>query len=123
MRKRLWKIDSVFVDLEDRDAAVSLIHEKSLSEVVVKFRLSPRQLDDNAMPLRKRIEILAADLILDLGSFLDTVPDWLEPKITFARPRALNRDALEDVALCFARRGSAEWLGRFLTQGVRLSCL
>ena len=75
MRKRLWKIDSVFVDLEDRDAAVSLIHERSLSEVVVKFRLSPHQLDDNAMPLRKRIEILAADLILDLGSFLDTVPD------------------------------------------------
>ena len=75
MRKRLWKIDSVFVDLEDRDAAVSLIHEKSLIEVVVKFRLSPHQLDDNAMLLRKRIEILAADLILDLGSFLDTVPD------------------------------------------------
>ena len=49
MRKRLWKIDSVFVDLEDRDAAVSLIHEKSLIEVVVKFRLSPHQLDDNAI--------------------------------------------------------------------------
>ena len=74
MRKRLWQVDSVFVDLEDRDATVSLIHEKSLSEVVVKFRLAPGQLDENALPLRKRIEILAADLILDLGSFLDSEP-------------------------------------------------
>jgi len=64
----------VFVDLEDRDATVSLIHEKSLSEVVVKFRLAPGQLDENAFPLRKRIETLAADLILDLGSFLDSEP-------------------------------------------------
>lgn len=74
MRKRLWQVDSVFVDLEDRDATVSLIHEKSLSEVVVKFRLAPHQLDENAIPLRKRIEVLAADLILDLGSFLDSEP-------------------------------------------------
>ena len=75
MRKRLWQIDTVMVDLEDRDATVSMIHQKSLSEVTVKFRLSPKQLEDAALPLRRRIEFLAADLVLDLGSFLDPPPD------------------------------------------------
>jgi|TARA_B100000678_G_scaffold266704_1_gene251790 hypothetical protein len=75
MRKRLWQIDTVMVDLEDRDATVSMIHQKSLSEVTVKFRLSPKQLEDAALPLRRRIEFLAADLVLDLGSFLDSPPD------------------------------------------------
>ncbi|KCZ61475.1 hypothetical protein [Hyphomonas atlantica] len=75
MRKRLWQVDAVVVDLEDRDATVSMVHQKSLSEVIVKLRLSPRQLNDAATPLRKRIETLAADLVLDLGSFLDSVSD------------------------------------------------
>lgn len=75
MRKRLWQVDAVVVDLEDRDATVSMVHQKSLSEVIVKLRLPPRQLNDAATPLRKRIETLAADLVLDLGSFLDSVSD------------------------------------------------
>jgi len=52
-----------------------MIHRKSLSEVTVKFRLSENQLEDAALPLRRRIEFLAADLVLDLGSFLDLPPD------------------------------------------------
>lgn len=75
MRKRLWQVDTVIVDLEDRDATVSLVHQKSLSEITVKFRLSPRQFEDSAFPLRRRIEFLATDLILDLGSFLDSISD------------------------------------------------
>ncbi|WP_084397259.1 hypothetical protein [Henriciella aquimarina] len=75
MRQLLWQVDTVIVDLEDRDARVSLIHKKSLSEVTVRFRLTPKQLEDDALSLRRRIEFLATDLILDLGSFLDSVPD------------------------------------------------
>jgi hypothetical protein len=75
MRKRLWQVDAVIVDLEDRDATVSLVHQKSLSEITVKFRLSPRQIEEPALSLRKRLEFLAADLILDLGSFLDSASD------------------------------------------------
>lgn len=75
MRKKLWQVDRVVVDLEDRDATVSLVHHISLSEVTVRFRLKPEQLLDSALPLRRRIEVLAAELVLDLGSFLDLSPD------------------------------------------------
>ena len=72
MRKHLWQVDRVVVDLEDRDATVSLVHHISLSEITVRFRLKPEQLCESALPLRQRIEVLAAELVLDLGSFLDT---------------------------------------------------
>ncbi len=75
MRKHLWQVDRVVVDLEDRDATVSLIHHISLSEITVRFRLKPEQLDDTAAPLRRRVEVLAAEIVLDLGSFYDSVPD------------------------------------------------
>jgi hypothetical protein len=75
MRKLFWQVDRVMIDLEDRDATVSMIHQKSLSEITIRFRLSPKQLEDAALPLRRRIEFLAADLVLDLGSFLDLSPD------------------------------------------------
>ena len=73
MRKHLWQVDRVLVDLEDRDATVSLVHHISLNEITVRFRLRPEQLDDAALPLRRRVEVLAAEIILDLGSFLDSV--------------------------------------------------
>ncbi|WP_291209315.1 hypothetical protein [Hyphomonas sp.] len=72
MRKQLWQVDRVVVDLEDRDATVSIVHHISLSEITVRFRLRPEQLDDAAVPLRRRVEHLAAELVLDLGSFLDS---------------------------------------------------
>ena len=75
MRKHLWQVDRVVVDLEDRDATVSLVHHISLSEITVRFRLKPEQLDDAASPLRRRVEVLAAEIVLDLGSFYDSVPD------------------------------------------------
>ena len=75
MRRKLWQVDRVLVDLEDRDATVSLVHHISLSEVTVRFRLEPEQLIDAAGPLRRRVELLAAQLVLDLGSFLDQLPD------------------------------------------------
>ena len=75
MRKQLWQVDRVVIDLEDRDATVSLLHKISLSEITVRFRLKPEQLEEAAISLRKRIEVLAADLVLDLGSFLDSLPD------------------------------------------------
>jgi hypothetical protein len=78
MRRILWQVDKVLVDLEDRDATVSLVHFVSLSEITVRFRLRPEQLSDTAGPLRRRIETLAADIILDLGSFLDST-DEREP--------------------------------------------
>jgi hypothetical protein len=72
MRKHLWQVDRVLVDLEDRDATVSLIHHISLSEITVRFRLRPEQLSESALPLRRRIEVLAAEIVLDLGSYLDS---------------------------------------------------
>ncbi len=75
MRKHLWQVDRVLVDLEDRDATVSLVHHISLSEITVRFRLRPEQLDDTATALRRRVEALAAEIVLDLGSYLDPAPD------------------------------------------------
>ena len=75
MRKHLWQVDRVLVDLEDRDATVSLVHHISLSEITVRFRLRPEQLDDTATALRRRVEALAAEIVLDLGSYLDLAPD------------------------------------------------
>jgi hypothetical protein len=72
MRQQLWQVDRVVVDLEDRDATVALLHRISLCEITVRFRLKPEQLDDAAASLRRRIELLAGELILDLGSFLDS---------------------------------------------------
>lgn len=72
MRRHLWQVDRVIVDLEDRDATVSLVHHISLNEITVRFRLRPEQLDDAAAPLRRRVEALAAEIVLDLGSFLDS---------------------------------------------------
>lgn len=73
MRKHFWQVDRVLIDLEDRDAAVSLVHHLTLSEITVRFRLKPAQLDDAAIPLRRRIEALAEEIVLDLGSFYDSV--------------------------------------------------
>lgn len=75
MRRHLWQVDRILVDLEDRDVAVSLIHHVSLSEITVKFRLKPEQLGDDAVSLRRRIEALAAEIVLDLGSYFDLPPD------------------------------------------------
>lgn len=75
MRKILWQVDRVVVDLEDRDATVSLVHHVSLSEITVRFRLKPEQLDETAPALRRRVEALAAEIVLDLGAFLDLYPE------------------------------------------------
>lgn len=75
MRRHLWQVDHVIVDLEDRDATVSMVHHVSLSEITVRFRLRPEQLADSALPLQRRLEHLAAEIVLDLGSFLETFPD------------------------------------------------
>lgn len=74
MRQQLWQIDKVIIDLEDRDAAVTLVHKLSFSEVTVRFRLKPDQLAGEALPLRRRLEVLAAEIVLDLGSFFDSAP-------------------------------------------------
>lgn len=75
MRQQLWQVDKVIVDLEDRDAAVTLVHKLNFSEVTIRFRLKPEQLISEAMPLRRRVETLAAEIVLDLGSFFDSVSD------------------------------------------------
>lgn len=75
MRQQLWQVDTVVIDLEDRDAAVTLVHKLSFSEVTIRFRLKPEQLVSEALPLRRRIETLAAEIVLDLGSFLDSASD------------------------------------------------
>ena len=72
MRTQLWSFDTVIVDLEDRDVTVKLIHQRTLAEITVQFRVPERSLEASAQTLRRYAEALAADKILDLASFLDT---------------------------------------------------
>ena len=72
MRTKLWSFDTVVLDLEDRDCTVTVIHNLSLAEVTVKFRLTTQQLRGSPQQLRRNIEVLAADKLLDLASFLDS---------------------------------------------------
>jgi len=74
MRTSLWTFDTITVDLEDRDCSVKAVHAISLVEVTVAFRLTDRQLKGSPGKLRRAIETLATDKILDLASFLDHLP-------------------------------------------------
>jgi hypothetical protein len=60
---------------EDRAPRIALANADGLGEVTIRFRLKPEQLISEAMPLRRRVETLAAEIVLDLGSFFDSVPD------------------------------------------------
>lgn len=71
MRQRLWAVDSVSIDLEDRDVSVELVHKISLARITVEFRLSEHQLKGSPARLKRAVETLAADKILDLASFLE----------------------------------------------------
>ena len=71
MRVKLWAFDTVTVDLEDRDVSVKLIHKVTLSEIMVCFRVPENLLEASALDLRRHIENLATDKILDLASYLD----------------------------------------------------
>ena len=74
MRTSLWTFDTVRVDPEDRDCSVRAVHAIRLTQVTIAFRLTDRQLKGSPGKLRRAIEILAADKILDLASFLDQMP-------------------------------------------------
>ncbi len=71
MRPKPWKFDTVFIDLEDRDVTVKLVHVKSSACVTVEFRLSDAAMRTSVAELRRRAEYIARDRILDLASFLD----------------------------------------------------
>ncbi|MBU1289035.1 MAG: hypothetical protein KJ871_15080 [Alphaproteobacteria bacterium] len=72
MRIKMWSFDNVLIDLEDRDVSVKAVHALNGTEITVAFRLGEKQVRGEAGELRKRIEILAADRLLDLASFLDS---------------------------------------------------
>lgn len=72
MRIKLWSFDNVTVDLEDRDVSVKAVHALNGTEITVVFRLGETQVQGGAFDLRKRIELLATDRLLDLASFLDS---------------------------------------------------
>lgn len=71
MRTKLWSFDTVVVDLEDRDVTVKLVHERTLAEITIQFRVPEKSLEASAQTLRRHVEALATDKILDLASFLD----------------------------------------------------
>ncbi|KDA03216.1 hypothetical protein [Hyphomonas oceanitis] len=71
VRLELWQIDGVTIDLEDRDAKVRAIHRIDGTEIIVSFRVTEKQMKGSPAALRQRIELLAADRILSLASFLD----------------------------------------------------
>lgn len=70
-RQPLWTFDSATVDFEDLDAVVTATHGPSLAQICIRFRLSRAQLSGEVDTLRRRLECLAADKVLDLASFLD----------------------------------------------------
>jgi len=71
MRTKLWSFDTVVVDLEDRDVSVKLVHQRTLAEVTVQFRIPEQTLNASGNLLRRYAEALATDKILDLASYLD----------------------------------------------------
>jgi|32_taG_2_1085360.scaffolds.fasta_scaffold20265_2 hypothetical protein len=71
MRKKYWSFDTVTVELEDRDATVTVFHILTCTEVSVRFRLKPAQVQGSIEDLRRKIETLATNHILDLASYLD----------------------------------------------------
>ena len=71
VRLELWQIDGVTIDLEDRDAKVRAVHRIDGTEIEVRFRVTEKQMKGSPASLRQRIELLAADRILSLASFLD----------------------------------------------------
>ncbi len=72
MRPVFWSFDSVRIDLEDRDVSVKIVHGPTLASVVVQFRLSEAALDASVVELRRRVEHMARESVLDLASFLDS---------------------------------------------------
>lgn len=72
MRPVFWSIDSVQIDLEDRDASVKLVHGPTLASVVVEFRLTEAALAGSVDDLKRRVEHLARESVLDLASFFDS---------------------------------------------------
>ena len=74
MRPHLWCFDTVTVDLEDRDVCVKAVHKITLTTIIVDFRLTKAQLKGEPEELRRSIERLATDRLLDLASFLDNLP-------------------------------------------------
>lgn len=71
MRPKLWQIDAVFIDLEDRDVTIKLVHAKSLACVTVEFRMTEAAVDTSVRELKRRAEFIARDRLLELASFLD----------------------------------------------------
>lgn len=71
MRPVFWQLDSVRIDLDDRDVSVRIVHGKTLASVLVEFRLSEAALDTTVDDLRRRAECMARENVLDLASFLD----------------------------------------------------
>lgn len=71
-RQQLWTFDTASIDFEDLDAVVTATHGPSLAQICIRFRLTRAQLNGEVETLRKRLEYLAADKVLDLASFLDS---------------------------------------------------
>ena len=71
MRQQLWAFDSVSVDLEDRDVTVTFVNFLTHAEVKIRFRIAENQLTGPADSLKRRLEVLASENILDLASFID----------------------------------------------------
>ena len=72
MRTKLWSFDTVVVDLEDRDVTVKLVHERTLAEITVQFRIPETSLETSALISRCHAETLTTDRIFDpCPPFLD----------------------------------------------------
>ena len=71
MRQKLWSFDTVTLDFEDQDATVLAVHGLTGAEIRIRFRLTKKQVQGRADKLRQRLEVLAADKIMDLSSFLE----------------------------------------------------
>lgn len=71
MRPVLWSFDSVRIDLEERDVSVKIVHGPTLVCISVEFRITEIALQTSVGELRRRVEHLARQKVLDLASFLE----------------------------------------------------
>ncbi|MEM6412957.1 MAG: hypothetical protein AAF683_15655 [Pseudomonadota bacterium] len=71
MRQKLWDVDAVELDLEDRDAKVTLVHKISGVQIEVRFRIPPESIRGSTKSIKTGVELMAAYQVLELASYLD----------------------------------------------------
>ena len=79
MHPQFWEYRCTKIDLEDLDVSVQLTHRKSLASVTVKFRVDESALDTSGKEIRRRVEQIARNHLLNLAAALEAKGRAAEP--------------------------------------------